>query len=57
MRGVHHKNSEFGESVRRFLRHHYVERQIYLRSHGQVQFISLSPFTQAVFLAIGFLFF
>ncbi|HEY4344737.1 MAG TPA: peptidoglycan DD-metalloendopeptidase family protein [Parvibaculum sp.] len=43
--------------MRRFLRHHYVERQIYLRSHGQVQFISLSPFTQAVFLAIGFVFF
>lgn len=57
MRGVHHRGSDFGDSVRRFLRHHYVERQIYLRSHGQVQFISLSPFTQAVFLAIGFIFF
>ncbi len=57
MRGVHHKNSEFGETVRKFLRHHYVERQIYLRSHGQVQFISLSPFTQAVFAAIAFVFF
>ncbi len=57
MRGVHHSGSDFGNAVRRFLRHHYVERQIYLRSHGQVQFISLSPFTQAVFLAIGFVFF
>ncbi|MEN6541054.1 peptidoglycan DD-metalloendopeptidase family protein [Parvibaculum sp.] len=57
MRGVHHRNSGFGEALRRFLRHHYVERQIYLRSHGQVQFISLSPFTQAVFLAIAFVFF
>ena len=57
MRGVHHKHSGYGEALRRFLRHHYVERQIYLRSHGQVQFISLSPFTQAVFLAIAFVFF
>jgi len=57
MRGVHHKNSGYGEALRNFLRHHYVERQIYLRSHGQVQFISLSPFTQAVFLAIAFVFF
>ena len=57
MRGVHHNSSDFREAVRRFLKHHYVERQIYLRSHGQVQFISLSPFTQAVFLAIGTIFF
>ena len=57
MRGVHHNGSDFREAVRRFLKHHYVERQIYLRSHGQVQFISLSPFTQAVFLAIGTIFF
>ncbi|MGV8996545.1 MAG: peptidoglycan DD-metalloendopeptidase family protein [Parvibaculaceae bacterium] len=57
MRGVHHNGSDFREAVRRFLKHHYVERQIYLRSHGQVQFISLSPFTQAVFLAIGTVFF
>ncbi len=57
MRGVHHRGSDFGDSVRSFLRHHYVERQIYLRSHGRVQFISLSPFTQAVFLTIGFIFF
>src|SRR3569833_392301 len=53
MRGVHHKGSDFVDGIRRFLRHHYVERQIYLRSHGQVQFISLSPFTQAVFLGIA----
>jgi murein DD-endopeptidase MepM/ murein hydrolase activator NlpD len=53
MRGVHHSGSDFSEAVRAFLRHHYVERQIYLRSHGHVQFVSLSPFTQAVFLAIG----
>lgn len=57
MRGVHHNGSDFSDTVRRFLRHHYVERQIYLRSRGQVQFISLSPFTQAVFLAIGLVFF
>jgi murein DD-endopeptidase MepM/ murein hydrolase activator NlpD len=57
MRGVHHRNSDFGDAVRRFARHHYVERQIYIRSHGQVQFISLSPFTQAVFAGIAFLFF
>lgn len=57
MRGVHHRNSGFGEALRNFLRHHYVERQIYLRSHGQVQFISLSPFTQAVFLGIAVIFF
>ncbi|MFZ3033948.1 MAG: peptidoglycan DD-metalloendopeptidase family protein [Parvibaculum sp.] len=53
MRGVHHKGSDFADGIRRFIRHHYVERQIYLRSHGQVQFISLSPFTQAVFLGIA----
>jgi len=53
MRGVHHKGSDFVDEIRRFIRHHYVERQIYLRSHGQVQFISLSPFTQAVFLGIA----
>lgn len=57
MRGMHHKNSGFGDAVRRFARHHYVERQIYLRSHGQVQFVSLSPLTQAVFAAIAFIFF
>lgn len=57
MRGVHHNSSDIGDTVRRFLRHHYVERQIYLRSHGQVQFISLSPATQAVFLGIAVLFF
>jgi murein DD-endopeptidase MepM/ murein hydrolase activator NlpD len=57
MRGVHHSGWEFGDTVRRFLRHHYVERQIYLRSRGQVQFISLSPFTQAIFLGIAVVFF
>lgn len=57
MRGMLHKNSGIGEVVRRLARHHYVERQIYLRSHGQVQFVSLSPFTQAVFAAIAFVFF
>jgi len=41
--------------MRRFFRRQYVERQIYLRSNGQVQFISLSPFTQAVFLGIAVL--
>ena len=53
MRGVHHQGLDFVNGIRRFIRHHYVERQIYLRSHGQVQFISLSPFTQAVFLGIA----
>lgn len=57
MRGVHHSGSEFGDAIRRFLRHHYVERQIYLRSRGQVQFISLSPSTQAIFLGIAVVFF
>ena len=53
MRGVHHKGSDIVDSIRQFIRHHYVERQVYLRSHGQVQFISFSPFTQAVFLGIA----
>ncbi len=57
MRGVHHSGSEFGDAVRRFLRHHYVERQVYLRSRGQVQFISFSPSTQAIFLGIAVVFF
>ena len=35
----------------------YVERQIYIRSHGHVQFISLSPLTQTCFAAIAFAFF
>ena len=39
-----------------FWRRHYTERQIYIRSHGQVQFMSLSPITQAAFAAIAFLF-
>lgn len=34
----------------------YVERQIYIRSHGHVQFISLSPLTQTAFAAIAFVF-
>tara|TARA_R110000824_G_scaffold366730_2_gene555516 strand:+ start:11500 stop:12888 length:1389 start_codon:yes stop_codon:yes gene_type:complete len=57
MRGVHHRGSDIGDAFRRFVRHHYVERQIYLRSHGQVQFISLSPATQAIFLGIAVMFF
>ena len=35
----------------------YVERQIYIRSHGHVQFISLSPLTQTCFATIAFAFF
>ncbi len=54
---MHHKRSGIGDAFRRLMRRLYVERQIYLRSHGQVQFISLSPFTQAVFAAIAFVFF
>lgn len=57
MRGMHHRGSGFGDAVRRFARHHYVERQIYLRSHGQVQFVSLSPLTQAIFAGIALFFF
>lgn len=57
MRGMHHRNSSIGDRVLAFARHHYVERQIYLRSHGQVQFISLSPLTQAAFAAIALFFF
>lgn len=33
----------------------YVERQIYIRSHGHVQFISLSPLTQTAFALIAFI--
>ena len=37
--------------------HLYAERQIYLRSHGHVQFISLSPIAQIgmAAIAVGFL--
>lgn len=38
------------------LQHIYTERQIYLRSHGQVQFVSLSPTAQIAMTAAGFLF-
>ncbi len=34
----------------------YVERQIYIRSHGHVQFISLSPLTQTFFATIALAF-
>ncbi len=43
--------------VREVISHLYAERQIYLRSHGRVQFISLSPVTQFGMgaIAVGFL--
>ncbi|MEQ8266780.1 MAG: M23 family metallopeptidase [Parvibaculum sp.] len=50
------QRSGWTDRIRHFLRHNYVERQIYIRSHGHVQFISLSPVTQAVFAAIAFAF-
>ncbi|MEX2248564.1 MAG: DUF5930 domain-containing protein, partial [Parvibaculum sp.] len=34
-----------------------MERQIYIRSHGHVQFISLSPLTQTFFATVAFVFF
>lgn len=49
-------NSEFFGSAVRGFRRVFTERQFYLRSHGQVQFMALSPWTQAV-LALGALFF
>ncbi|MGB6085008.1 M23 family metallopeptidase [Parvibaculum sp.] len=51
-----HQRQGFADTIRHFLRRAYVERQVYIRSHGQVQFISFSPLTQAVFAAIAFAF-
>ena len=51
-----HQRSGWADKFRNFVRHMYVERQIYIRSHGHVQFISLSPLTQTVFAAIAFVF-
>ncbi|ABS64877.1 peptidase M23B [Parvibaculum lavamentivorans DS-1] len=51
-----HQRSGWADKFRNFLRHMYVERQIYIRSHGHVQFISLSPLTQTVFATIAFVF-
>ena len=53
---MHHQNAGWVSRLLAFWRHHYTERQIYIRSHGQVQFMSLSPVTQAVFAAIAFVF-
>lgn len=55
--GMHDNDMSWLTKIARFWRHHYVERQIYIRSHGQVQFISLSPLTQAIFVGIAFAFF
>lgn len=52
-----HQRAGWSDRIREFLRHMYVERQIYIRSHGHVQFISLSPLTQTCFAAIAFAFF
>lgn len=49
-----HQRRGWAERFRNFLRHMYVERQIYIRSHGHVQFISLSPLTQAAFAFVAF---
>ena len=49
-------NSDFSGSVVRGFRRVFTERQFYLRSHGQVQFMALSAWTQAV-LALGAVFF
>jgi len=38
------------------LRHLYTERQLYLRSHGQVQFVSLSPLAQLGMSIVAFVF-
>ena len=51
-----HQRQGFADYIRHFLHRAYVERQVYIRSHGQVQFISFSPLTQAVFAAIAFAF-
>lgn len=51
-----HQRHSWADKFRSFLRHMYVERQIYIRSHGHVQFISLSPLTQTAFAAIAFVF-
>ena len=51
-----HQRHHWADKFRSFLRHMYVERQIYIRSHGHVQFISLSPLTQTAFAAIAFVF-
>jgi len=48
--------SDFSGSVVRGFRRLFTERQFYLRSHGQVQFMALSGWTQAV-LALGAIFF
>lgn len=52
---MHHR-SGWADKFRHFVRHMYVERQVYIRSHGHVQFISLSPLTQTAFAAIAFAF-
>lgn len=49
-------NSDFLGPVVRGFRRIFTERQFYLRSHGQVQFMALSPWTQ-VGLALGALLF
>lgn len=51
-----HQRQGWADRFRNFMRHMYVERQIYIRSHGHVQFISLSPLTQSAFAVIAFAF-
>ena len=50
------KVAKIATRLRGFLHHTYTERQIYLRSHGQVQFVSLSPLAQVGMTVIAFVF-
>ncbi len=49
--------ADFSLWIRRFLHFLMTERQFYMRSHGRVQFISLSPVTQLCLAMGAFLFF
>lgn len=57
LRGMKEAILRMVDRVRDVVAHLYAERQIYLRSHGHVQFISLSPLTQIglATIAVGFL--
>ncbi|GAK44622.1 peptidase M23B [Tepidicaulis marinus] len=52
-----HSSGHWLDRLSNFWARFYTERQIYLRSHGQVQFISLSPLTQLGLSAIALCFF
>lgn len=57
LRGMLETITRMMDRVQRVVSHLYTERQIYLRSHGHVQFISLSPIAQIgmAAIAVGFL--